>query len=180
MPRALSAYLYLVAGLTVLTFSGPRLMAQSDPCPPPAAMIAADNPAYADAMDLSKRLQDHGFVVRCIFPTKLGSIFEVPDGDTIRSTVEGEANFTTNYGGFDVIFLPKPQNFADFKITERRQGGGYLYRFTGTPKVWAGDQFKFGTAYRNYFLKHENYLFFLSDEALRARLEQALRPPPAP
>jgi hypothetical protein len=180
MPKALSAYLYLVAGVTVLTFSGPRLMAQSDPCPPPAAMIAADNPGYADAMDLSKRLQDHGFVVRCIFPTKLGSIFEVPDGDTIRSTVEGEANFTTNYGGFDVIFLPKPQNFADFKITEHRQGGGYLYRFTGTPKVWAGDQFKFGIAYRNYFLKHDNYLFFLSDEALRARLEQALRPSPAP
>jgi hypothetical protein len=180
MPRALSAYLYLVARLTALAFSGPRLMAQSDPCPPSAAMIASDNPAYADAMDLSKRLQDHGFVVRCIFPTKLGSIFEVADGDTVRSTVEGEANFTTNYGGFDVIFLSKPQTFADFKITERRQGGGYLYRFTGTPKVLGGDQFKFETAYRNYFLKHENYLFFLSDEALRARLEQALRPSPAP
>ncbi len=175
MLKALPAHIVASAALCLLA-AHTRILAQSTPCPPPAALIAPDNPAYGDAMDLAKRLESRGFGVRCIFPTKLGSIFEVADGDVMRSTVEGEANFTTNYGGFDVIFLPKPQTFADFKITERRQGGGYLYRFTGTPRVWAGDKFKFGTASRNYFLKQDNYLFFLSDQTLIPRLEEALRP----
>jgi hypothetical protein len=174
MLKALPAH--IVAGLALCLFaSHTRTLAQSTPCPPPAALIAPDNPAYSDAMDLAKRLESNGFVIRCIFPTKLGSIFEVADGDVMRSTVEGEANFTTNNGAFDVIFLPKPQTFADFKISERRKAGGYLYRFTGTPRVLAGDKFMFGTAYRNYFLKQDNYLFFVSDQTLISRLEEALR-----
>ncbi|MFZ0808112.1 MAG: hypothetical protein WAN03_18105, partial [Candidatus Sulfotelmatobacter sp.] len=60
---------------------------------------------------------------------------------------------------------------------EHRKGGGYLYRFTGTPRVGAGDKLKFGTAYRNYFLKRDNYLFILSDQTLIPRLEEALRTP---
>jgi len=176
MLKALPARIPATIALFLAAFQAPSL-AQSTSCPPPTALIASDNPAYADAMNLTKVLEAHGFVVNCIFPTKLGSIFQVADGDVVRSTVEGEANFTTNFGGFDVVFLPKPQTFADFKIAERREGGGYLYRFTGTPKVWAGDQFKFGSAYRNYFLKHDNYLFFLSDPSLISRLEEALRPP---
>lgn len=171
----------VVAGLVVFfAVSHLPILAQSTPCPPQSALIAPDNPAYADAMDLAKHLEDHGFVIQCIYPTKLGSMFQVVDGDVVRSTVKGEANFTTNYGAFDVIFMPKPQTFADFKITERRKGGGYLYRFTGTPKVLAGDKFSFGTARRNYFLKRENWLFFLGDQALLSRLEQALGSPAAP
>jgi len=113
-----------------------------------------------------------------MFPTKLGSIFQVADGDVLRSTIEGEANFSTNYGAFDVIFMPKPQTFADFRITERRSDGGYLYRFTGTPRVLAGNKFKFGTATREHFLKHDNHLLLVSDDNLRARLEEALHLPP--
>jgi hypothetical protein len=146
----------------------------SPECPQATALLSVSNPAYSDAMELAHQLENYGFVVHCIFPTKLGSIFQVVDGNTLRSTVEGEANFTTNYGSFDVIFLPKPQTFRDFKITERRKDGGYLYRFTGTPQVWAGDKFKFGSAFRQGFLKHENQLFFVADDKLRARLEQAL------
>jgi hypothetical protein len=179
MLRSLPAHIVASLALFFAT-SHAQILAQSTPCPPPTALIAPDNPAYADAMDLANRLKAHGFVVNCIFPTKLGSIFEVADGDVIRSTVEGEANFDTNYGGIEVVFMPKPQTFADFKITERRKGGGYLYRFTGIPKVLAGDKFNFGSAYRNYFLKHDSYLFFLSDQTMLSRLQEALGPPTAP
>src|ERR1700690_1600743 len=136
MPRA--AHLFAIL---ILLLARP-LVAQTVPCPPPAAILAPDNPAYADAMDLQKTLESHGFVVQCIFPTKLGSIFQVEENGVLQSTVEGEADFQTTSGDIDVVFLPKPQTFADFKITERRKDHGYLYRFTGTPRVWYGDQFK--------------------------------------
>jgi hypothetical protein len=101
----------------------------------------------------------------------------VDHNGTLESTVEGEACFSTNYGGIDVIFLPKPQTFAEFDITERRKGGGYLYRFTGTPRISAGSKFKFGTAARQYFLKHGSYLIIVSDDQLVPRLETALAQP---
>ena len=112
---------------------------------------------------MQKTLESHGFVVQCVFPTKLSSIFQVEENGVLRSTIEGEANFRTNLGDIDVVFMPKPQTFADFKITERRQDHGYLYRFTGTPRVLAGDQFRFGTAYRQCYLKFDNQLVFDGD-----------------
>jgi hypothetical protein len=152
-----------------------QVLAQSTDCPPAATLLSNTDPAYADAKDLAHNLENHGFVVQCMFPTKLGSIFEVADGNALRSTVEGEANFHTNYGDFDVVFVPKPQTFANFKITEHREGGGYLYRFFGTPRVWATN--RYGTASRQHFLKHDNQLLIVVNEQLRARLEQALNIP---
>ena len=154
------------------------LSAQSVPCPTGEALMAPSDPAYADAIELEQRLESHGFTVKCIFPTKLSSVFMVEENGVLRSTVEGEACFSTNYGGIEVVFLPKSQTFADFKITEHRKGGGYLYRFTGTPRVWAGDKFKFGTANRQHFLKHGNYLFIVSDDQLFSRLEEVFRMSP--
>jgi hypothetical protein len=53
---------------------------------------------------------------------------------------------------------PQPQTFADFKITEHREGSGFLYTFGGTPRVW--DVNRFGSSRRIYFLDHGNQLFF--------------------
>ncbi len=170
MLGALSTY-RLVGLILVTAFCG-QLVAQAL-CPPPAALIASDNPAYADAMDMQKTLESHGFVVQCVFPTKLSSIFQVEENGILRSTIEGEANFHTNLGDIDVVFMPKPQTFADFKITERRQDHGYLYRFIGTPRVLAGDQFRFGTAYRQCYLKFDNQLVFAACD-LYARLADDL------
>jgi hypothetical protein len=169
----------LAAGfLVLLAASCFPLFAQSAPCPTGEALMAPSNPAYADAMELVRRLESHDFTVKCIFPTKLSSVFMVEENGVLRSTVEGEACFSTNYGGIEVVLLPKPQTFADFKITEHRKGGGYLYRFTGTPRVWAGDKFKFGTAGRQHFLKHGNYLFIVDDDQLFSRLEGIFGPLP--
>jgi hypothetical protein len=123
-------------------------------------------------MELRRTLEANGFTVQCMFPTKLGSMFQVADGRFTRSTIAGEANFQTNDGGVDVIFLPKTQTFADFRITERREDSGYLYTFAGNPRVWDVD--RLGTARRMYFLKHDNHLFLVSDPKVRARLEKTL------
>jgi len=123
-------------------------------------------------MRLKQTLESHGFEARCVFPTKLGSIFRVDEGGVLRSTVEGEANFRTNHGEVDAVFMPKPQTFADFKITERREGAGYLYTFGGTPRVWETN--RFGSARRMHFLDQDNLLFFINEPALMRRLEQVL------
>lgn len=147
--------------------------AQESDCPigPPA--LSPLDEVYSDAMELERTLQSHGFVVRCVFPTKLGSMFRIDENGVLRSTVEGEANFRTNYGEVDAVFLPKSQTFADFKITERRDGGGYVYTFGGTPRV--SESSRFGSARRMYFLNRDNLLLFIDDPTLMSRLEQVLR-----
>jgi hypothetical protein len=163
---------YVLAVLAlVLTAPQRRLLAQS--CPPTAALLATNDPIYADAMELSRALEANGFTVQCVFPTKLGSMFEVADGGHMSSTIAGEANFQTNYGSVDVVFLPETQTFADFKITEHRENSGYLYTFAGNPRVWNVD--RLGTARRMYFLKHGNHLLLVGDAKLRARLEKVLQ-----
>lgn len=163
----------LAAGLILLLAASCHpLSAQSVPCPPPTALLSVRDPAYPDAMELKQNLENHGFTVQCIFHTKLSSVFMVDVNGSLQSTVEGEFCFRTNRGDLGVVFVSKPQTFAAFKITERRAGGGYLYRFTGTPRVWAGSKFKFESAHRIYFLKRENQLF-LADDQLVSRLQDA-------
>jgi hypothetical protein len=169
-PRRLVSSLVLLLAL-LFALPQPALLAQPPACPPAAILLQPTDPAYADAMELKRDLESQGFIVHCVFPSKLGSIFRVWEGGVSHSTIEGEASFRTDDGDVGVVFMPKPQTFADFKIKEHREGGGYLYRFAGTPRVWDVD--RFGSAHRIYFLKHNNQLV-LSDDKLRARLEQAL------
>jgi len=158
--------------LLLVAFS-PGLSAQESDCPKGPPLLSPTEPVYSDAMELKQTLESHGFVVRCVFPTKLGSIFRVDDSGVFHSTVEGEADFRTNYGEVDAVFMPKPQTFAGFRISEHRKDSGFLYTFGGTPRVW--DTNRFGTARRMYFLDHSNQLFFINDVALLHRLEQALQ-----
>jgi len=172
MPRALSASL---VGVVLVMVLGSSVVAQESECPVGPPLLSAADPIYPDAMELAQELQSHGFVIRCIFPTKAGSIFRVDENGAYRNTIEGETCFRTSLGDIDVFFLPKPQTFADFHITERRKDRGYLYRFTGTPRVWYGDKFMFGTALRQSFFKRDNKLFLVNhDGELRPRLESAM------
>jgi hypothetical protein len=148
------------------------LLAQSNHCPPPASLIAADNPAYTDARDLQEELKTSGIDVYCIFPTKFSSAFLVWENGVAHSTVEGEACFRTNFGDLGIVFVPKPQTFADLKISEHREGGGYLYTFSGMPDIWIMKQL--GSGRRQYFLKSDNYIVSVTDANLRLRLEEAL------
>lgn len=174
--RALRNRCHLVAlGLVLLLAVPFGLSAQENDCPTGPGLLSTSEPVYPDAVELKQTLESHGFVVRCMFPTTLWSIFVVGDeggGPSVHSTVEGQVNFSTNYGDVQAVFLPKPQTFANFGITEHREEHGFLYTFSGTPRVW--DANRFGTAYRVYFLDHENQLFFIGDVKLLRRLEKVL------
>jgi len=148
------------------------LDAQEADCPKGPALLSSSEPVYADAMELKQTLESHGFEVRCVFPTTLWSIFWREDGGVVHGTIEGQANFRTNYGDVQAVFMPKPQTFADFKIFEHREDNGFLYTFGGIPRVW--DTNRFGSAHRIYFLDHGNQLFFVGDLVLLRRLEKAL------
>ena len=160
----------LVSLLVAVPFG---LSAREADCPKGGPRLSQSDPVYSDAMELKQTLESHGFTVRCVFPTKLGSIFEVWEGGVMQSTVEGEANFRTNFGEVDAVFLPKPQTFASFRITEHRNDRGFLYIFGGTPRVW--DTNRFESARRMFFLDHGNQLFFTDNAALMQRLEHALQ-----
>jgi hypothetical protein len=162
----------LAASIAILLAVSHPLRAQSDHCPPPAALIAPDNPTYADATDLQEKLKASGIGVYCIFPTKFSSAFIVWENEVAHSTVEGEACFRTNFGDIGVVFIPKPQTFSALNIRERYKDGGYLYTFSGMPDTWIVKQV--GSGRRQYFLKSDNYIMSVTDANLRLRLEEAL------
>src|SRR5689334_15005798 len=105
------------------------ILAWSVDCPPREALLPPSDPAYADAMQLADELRVHGFTISCIFPSKLGSFFMVEEGGKLHSTIEGDAVFRTDAGDIEVVFLPKPQTWDHFKISERHMGpgNGYMY-----------------------------------------------------
>jgi hypothetical protein len=154
-----------------------RLYAQPNACPPPGALIAPKDPAYADAMDLKQRLESQGVVVNCIFETKFSSVFLRWENGVPRSTIEGEACIRTNLGDLGVLFMPRPQTFEALKIKERHSGGGYLYTFSGMPGVWP-HKFKSGGVRRTYFFRHDNYLLSARDDELLSAVEAALHQHP--
>lgn len=105
-------------------------------------------------------------------------MFRIIDHGTDRSTIEGEACFRTDRGDIGAVLLPKPQTFVNFKITEHRKNGGYIYKFSGVPRVLHEDQFDLGAAHRQYFFKLNNKLIIVED-SLRASVESALQSPSA-
>jgi hypothetical protein len=160
-----------LAALFVL-FCAPALFARTQPCPAAQVLITPANRVYADVQALAGVLRAHGFAVLCIFPSKLGSMFQIDDGGTMRSTIEGEAVYLTNYGEIDVVFVPRPQDFSRFTITEKPEKSGHMYLLAGTPHVVNN---QFGSAYPEYFLKHENELLIVDAKHLRDRLERVLQ-----
>ena len=174
MSRLLPARVLL---LLLVIVSCNRLSAQqvpTDDCPPPAAFMSPDQPAYADAMALKNSLESQGMVVRCIFETKFSSQFLVWEDGNPRSTIEGEACIRTNLGDLGVLFVSRPRTFADLKIKEQRARGGYLYTVSGMPDVWPSKFKRWSSARRTYYFQHDNYLLSGAGEELRTAVEAAL------
>jgi len=164
----------LLMGIILLPIACAYGLGQESHCPKEqAALLSATEPVYPDAIELKRTLERYGFVVHCMFPTIVWSVFEVGGDDGVmHNTVEGEVNYGTNYGDVTAFFLPKSKTFSDFKITEHREDGGFVYAFAGTPRVWDANRFR--GAHRIYFLDHDNQLFFVTDVALLQRLEKVL------
>jgi hypothetical protein len=153
-----------------------RVFGQDLKCPAPAALLSLRDPIYGDEMDFARELERNGFVVEGMFPRKRGSMFQVVDGEILRSTNAGEASCYTNFGPVDVFFLPKGGSFWNFQITERREGRGDRHKFSGKPRVMEGT--KFGTALRESMLKHEDHGMLVANPKLRASLQMVLHRQP--
>jgi hypothetical protein len=125
--------------------------AEQIPCGFPHTLLPSANPAYADAMELARTLRSRGFVVKCVLLSKEERMFEGQ---------EGAANFQTDVGVFEALFLPKPENFNTLEIVEQEETGGFIYSFRGSPRSliehWEGR--------RVYFVKHGSQLLHALDK----------------
>lgn len=66
------------------------------------AVLKPDNPAYANAMNLTRALQLHGFIIKCVLQSKMSDVFEGQ---------KGAALFRTDRGDFEALFLPNTETF---------------------------------------------------------------------
>ena len=122
------------------------------------ALLESSYPAYPDATELSRTLNRYGFMVSCIARSKFDGIQDA----------KGAALYLTNRGGFDVVFLPKPQTFDALRVIERRKNGRYIYSFRGSPRpasLMDGPR-------RTYFIKHSNKLFIVWDKQAAISLDK--------
>src|ERR1700687_5214192 len=73
--------------------------------------LRTSDPAYGDAMGLVATLQNHGFTIQCVQPSKFSQFLP-------RQT--GGALLRTTMGDFEGLFRPKATNFDDVFILETR------------------------------------------------------------
>jgi hypothetical protein len=156
--------------LVLLTASmKPSLLAQSSDCTGKAAQaqLSSTDPVYVDAMDLSRNLIDHGFIVKCVQASKWGNLFVGQ---------EGAALYRTDQGGFDVLFLPKGETFDAVQVVEQRQGNLYVYSFRGTPNSLGRLE-----GQKTDFIRSGDLLFLAwSDADLAASIQAAVGQSPNP
>ncbi len=152
-----------VLSLVVVTLVGPKRAqagSQATGCADanwPA--LQSSDPAYLDAVALARILADHGFMVMCIAPSKMTGTFEGQ---------KGAAVYRTDRGGFDALFLPKPQTFDRLQIIERQESGRYLYSFAGHPRPWPANLIDGPRPV--FFIKHTNLLVVAYDKELADHL----------
>jgi len=139
-----------------------------DPCRDPRLQQAWDDPinlVRADAAEVTKLLERHGFVVECVRRSKSENLFKGQ---------KGAAWYKTDHGIFEVLFLPKTETFDALEVIEQPQGSGrYLYSFRGKPQMPTMDSWK-----RSSFVKRGSKLFMVyGNDQLAAAIEKALQEP---
>jgi hypothetical protein len=69
---------------------------------------------YAETVELTKELENRGYVVRCVLRSKLENTFQ---GQL------GAALYRTSRGDFEALFLTKPRTFDSVHLVEREKNG---------------------------------------------------------
>jgi len=75
------------------------------------ALLRPTDPAYAESIELTRELENRGYIVRCVLGSKMVSTFE---GQL------GAALYRTSRGDFEALFLPKPHTFASPALSNAR------------------------------------------------------------
>jgi len=139
------------------------------------AVLTPTDPVYAETVQLTRELENHGFVVGCVLQSKMVGTFE---GQL------GAALYRMSRGVFEALFLPKPHTFASLRLIERLKNGRYplySYSFEGTPRspVTEGtprSPVTFNCARRTFFSRRANRFFVTEDKQLAANLGEILIP----
>lgn len=128
------------------------------------SLLKPEHPAYADAMEFARFLNDRGINVKSVHRSKLESFFQ---------GIERAAFFRTEKGVVEVIFFPEPGGAEKVKVMEQRRAGRYLYSFQGQPNPKPNDGFDAGRPI--YFLMHRNWFIVLDSEGTYDAVKGALK-----
>jgi hypothetical protein len=134
--------------------------------------LRPSDPAYADAIGLAATLQNHGFTIQCVGPSKMAQVLPQQTGAAV---------FRTARGDFEALFRRKEQSFDDLIIRGKRDanlsscslsnGEGYHYTFSDPHGhiVWVMD------GREAFFVRSHNILFIAWDEKTAATLTECFR-----
>jgi len=126
------------------------------------ALLPPTDPAYNDAVELARKLDDWGIHVRCTLASKMQRIF---------AGQIGAAYYRTDAGDFEALFLPPSDSFGGLRIVERQKQNRYLYSFRGTPR----SKVHMDSSRQAYFIKKRNVLFYVwGDDQLAETLRSKL------
>jgi hypothetical protein len=114
--------------------------------------LTSTDPVYAETVELTKELENRGYVVRCVLLSKMVTSF--PEQ-------LGAALYRTSRGDFEVLFLTKPRTFDSARLVEHEKNGFYTYSLQGIPPGNHTMHMQCGR--RNFFAKHANRLFITQD-----------------
>jgi hypothetical protein len=125
-------------------------------------LLRPTDPAYAESIELTRELENRGYIVRCVLRSKSERDFE---GQL------GAALYRTNRGDFEALFLTKPRTFDSVRVTERAVNGEfYRYSFEGSPHAGGME------GRRTFFARRANRFFMTFDLRLAADLGEVLKP----
>lgn len=89
------------------------------------SLLKPSDAAYADAVNASAVLNEHGLKVLSIHRSKLEGFFRgVPKAAVLK----------TENGAFEIIFFPDPNQAEKITVKEERVGRRYIYSFEGQPQ----------------------------------------------
>ena len=161
--------LLLILGLAFVAFlATPKAGAQASGCGAEESdsILQPTDAIYEDALDLARILNEHHITIQCVLTSKLGGFFLGTKGAVLYRTADGDVG---------ALFLPKPRTFADLAIVERPARNGFAYSFSGKPRP--ANAARLESDHRQFFLKRDNTLLILGDEALKNKLAGALNLP---
>jgi hypothetical protein len=130
-------------------------------------LLRSSDPAYADAIGLAGTLQNHGFTIQCVLPSKFAHFLP-------RQT--GAALFRTTTGDFETLFRPKEENFDDIHISEERDVN--LPSWSSFHYIFRDPQGRMVTeswGRETFFVRHHNVLFVIGQKNAVAPLTEAVQ-----
>lgn len=166
MLRRIILFCLAMAVMTPCLWPQDNLPPQSQACSSKelTALLRPDDPVYAETVELTHELEEHGYLVRCVLQSKMATIFE---GQL------GAALYRTSRGDFEALFLPKPRTFTSLRLIEHQKNGGfYLYSFEGVPRFPGTME----CARRTFFSRRVNRFFVTKDKQIAADVGEILIP----